>query len=86
MGLQSWLLNRRLNRLKQKLKTAHAEQRSVRKKIEEIEDLHERGKMSEAEFRGERARLERKKHELIAKINELDAAEADAKLQLAAES
>lgn len=81
---RSWLLNWRLARMKQKVKRLHAEQREVRKALEELETARKKGRVSDEAYASEKTRLDHRKSDLTHRVNEVAKAEADAKLELAA--
>lgn len=82
MGLKEWFLENRLQSTERRLKTLHAEQKMLRKRLEELETEHRSGKVSAAEYRDRRARLEERRQSLVNAVREAEGREKALRAEL----
>ena len=73
MGLKTFLLRGRLQRLEREEKRLHHLQRRVRDRLEDLAGERKKGALDAAAFEAKRAKLEQERHQLVEKLKAIEA-------------
>lgn len=71
MGLKEFLLRGKLSRTEREARRLHGHQKRVRGQLDDLEGERKKG-MAEGAYKDRKAKLEQKRHEIIAKLKTVE--------------